>query len=278
MNSFLALPKSKLRIAYHDCGSGPVLFFVHGVSESGFIWKYAVNLLREKFRCITIDLPGHGESHRQRGSFSMSFYSDIVLECLDALGLHEVIYCGHSMGGQVGIITALRAPARISKLVLINSAGLEKFTAPEKQMLAGWAEKTYSDPDYAAQLRQTLLAHFIGNPARGEELLHKHTVHADPKYFHERSVMLIASIKGMLDEPVYDFLPALRIPVCILYGNPDLVIPNRWLHPQLTTDIVFQDAAKNIPGARIAALPNCGHYAPFENPELFVSGLRQMLR
>lgn len=276
--SVLHLPQSGLSIACTDTGSGPVLFFVHGVSESRVIWRDVVALLAPHYRCISIDLPGHGESVKQRGSFQLSFYSSILLECMEALRLSDVIYCGHSMGGQIGIITALRAPSRFSRLVLVNSAGFEVFTPAEKQALQAWTEKTYSDPDYTAQLRKTLTAHFFSQPMRGEELLREHERQNAGQTFGSWSRMIIASVNSMLDEPVYDFLPLLQVPVSLLYGNLDLVIPNRIIHPQLNTDLVYKQGAARIPDASLHVLPGCGHYAPFEQPELFARILQKAVK
>jgi len=268
-----ALLRSGLRLHYSELGSGPVILFVHGVVESAAIWLRAAEQLQQNFRCIMVDLPGHGASADQRGSFSMSFYSETLLEFMDALQLNDVVLCGHSMGGQISIVTALRAPSKIRSLALVNAAGLETFTPVEKEQLIAWTEKAYSAPRDRAQSLQNLAQHFGMNAVPLAEELLNHQDENTARFYETIS----ASIKGMLNEPVFHFLPALQTSALLLYGTRDLLIPNRWLHPQLTPVFVNEAAAARIKNSKVIALPDCGHYAPLEKPAMLAEALLREL-
>ncbi|HEU4718223.1 MAG TPA: alpha/beta fold hydrolase, partial [Bacteroidia bacterium] len=147
-----------LSIAVEDTGdvhsdteaSKPVLFFVHGLALDHVLWKYAIEYLRADFRCIAIDLPGHGASAGQRpeqaGNFTMSFYAGIVRSCIEKLGLKDVTLAGHSMGAQISIITALQIPSLVQRLVLVSPAGIEKFIPEEAAKIEVGTEMLYRAP------------------------------------------------------------------------------------------------------------------------------------
>jgi pimeloyl-ACP methyl ester carboxylesterase len=273
----LSLHEKNLEIAFEEEGEGLPVFFVHGLAESSLVWKYAIAELKKNFRCIRIDLPGHGNSWEQRGSFTMSFYSDVVLACLDALSISEVVLAGHSMGAQISLITALRAPARVQKLVLASPAGFETFTAEEKEGLIKWTEQAYSQPSPVSQLqfyfRQQLRRHL----EQAEELIaHQSRQHAPDRFDRWRET-LIKSVTGMLREPVSAFLPEISTPTLVLYGAHDNLIPNRYLHPQLTTEQVAHQGTALLPHADFKMIPDCGHYLPFEQPEVFAKEVKRFL-
>lgn len=273
----IALPGKNLDIAYEDDGNGPPIFFIHGVAESLLVWKFAVEELKKNFRCIRIDLPGHGNSWEQRGPFTMSFYSDVVLACLDALKLNDVVIAGHSMGAQISLITALRAPTRVQKLVLAAPAGFETFTAEEKEGLIKWAEQAYAQPSPVSQLQFYFRQQLRRQLDHAEDLIAQQSRQHAPDRFDRWRETLIKSITGMLREPVSAFLPEINTPTLVLFGENDNLIPNRFLHPKLTTEQVAQQGTALLPDAHFKMIPDCGHYVPFEQPEIFAKEVKHFL-
>ncbi|HTL80929.1 MAG TPA: alpha/beta hydrolase, partial [Bacteroidia bacterium] len=86
---------------------------------------------------------------------------------------------------------------------------------------------------------------------------------------------LFSCMRGMLSENPFQFLPQLKMPVFLIYGNADRLIPNKMLHPAMTIHDVVNDAKKNIPGVKTEIAENCGHYLPFENPHLLAQRIQQ---
>src|SRR5436190_1892092 len=98
-----------IEICYIDEGKGAeTLLFIHGMAYYGNVWFLQIEQLKKKYRCIAVDLPGCGLSSRGDYPYSMLFYSEVIAKFCAALQLDNVILCGHSMGGHVGIVTALR--------------------------------------------------------------------------------------------------------------------------------------------------------------------------
>lgn len=271
------LPKQNCKVSCAVQGSGTPVVFIHGAGESSVMWTEAVAQLQNDFRCIVPDLPGHGQSPALAVS-SIHAYAEVFLELLTVLQLQEVILCGHSMGGQISIVASLRNPAAVSKLILVNPAGLETFTETEKTQLQQWADRTYATPFAPELLRQFYGSHFPKNPEQLEKFLTKQ-LHPEPEEVRKSKQQVnLASIKAMLNEPVFAFLPQLQVPVRIIYGSNDTLIPNRLLHPRMTTTEVMESGAAFIPGAETFPVEGCGHYLPVENPDWFIHHFRNAVK
>jgi pimeloyl-ACP methyl ester carboxylesterase len=125
-----------ISIAYMDEGKGDdTLVFLHGLANYAPVWKHQVAGLSKHHRCIAIDLPGNGLSSRGDYPYSMFFYAECVVRFLEKMDLKKVVLCGHSMGGQIALIVALRYPHLLERLVLIAPAGLEYFHPHEVMLM-----------------------------------------------------------------------------------------------------------------------------------------------
>lgn len=249
---FLKLP-NQAEAAYLDEGpeNAPVLLFLHGLGDSAIIWANTIKAFQTKYRCIALDLPGHGRTTVPGFSFKMFDFGEFVLQFLEQLGVKNFVLAGHSMGGQIGIILTLRVPALIEKLVLVAPAGFETFTQSEKSMLkAGLTQAQHWSKTSSST-----------------------TTNVKP----HRQTGLQLSMVNMLAEPVFDFLQQLNLPVLVVFGENDGFIPNRYLHYQ-TTAQVARAGASQIPNAELHIFSRCNHYPQNEKPKEFNSVLGNFLR
>jgi len=114
------------RIAYRRTearerrGKLPVLL-LHGLASNLTRWSEFVErtTLADERTLIRVDLRGHGDSIT-RGPLSLELWSDDLLALLDAEGAHSAVLVGHSLGAQVALACAARAPQRVAALVLID--------------------------------------------------------------------------------------------------------------------------------------------------------------
>src|SRR5687768_11094557 len=85
--------KNAIEVAYVDEGNedSPVLLFLHGFGGGIPIWTKNISHLRSHFRCIAIDLPGHGFSQRGDFSYTMAFYLEVVIDFINSLGIKNII-------------------------------------------------------------------------------------------------------------------------------------------------------------------------------------------
>ncbi len=105
-------------IRYEVHGSGePALVFVHGWSCDRSYWDAQVPYFSERYRVVTIDLAGHGESGLGREVWSMKAFGQDVAAVVEELGLDQVVLVGHSMGGPVGAEAARLLGNRVKVVV-----------------------------------------------------------------------------------------------------------------------------------------------------------------
>ncbi|AOC94999.1 3-oxoadipate enol-lactonase 2 [Flavobacterium anhuiense] len=112
-------------ISYSDSGKGNAIVLLHGFLENKKMWKEYVDFFSEKYRVITIDLLGHGESEPLGYVHEMEDNANVVNEVLKNIKIETAIIVGHSMGGYVALAFAELYPDKIQKLVLLNSTSKE---------------------------------------------------------------------------------------------------------------------------------------------------------
>jgi pimeloyl-ACP methyl ester carboxylesterase len=108
-------------ISYTDQGKGTAVVLLHGFLENKKMWNAFIPEWSKKFRIITIDLLGHGETECMGYVHSMENNADAVHEVLSELRIRKAIFVGHSMGGYVALAFAELYPDVVKGLVLLNS-------------------------------------------------------------------------------------------------------------------------------------------------------------
>jgi pimeloyl-ACP methyl ester carboxylesterase len=129
------LSKDRVEIAYTVEGKGePSLVFVHGWSCDKSYWSNQVKAFSPKYKVVTIDLAGHGESGLERSDYTLQSFSEDVAAVVNKLGLKKIILIGHSMGGPVIIEAAIRLKGKVIGLVGADTFQNLGETFPEDQM------------------------------------------------------------------------------------------------------------------------------------------------
>lgn len=258
----------ELEIAYTDEGKGDPIIFIHGLASYGSVWNKNISSLKDSNRCIAIDLPGNGRSTKGDFPFSMFFYAESVVQFIQRIGLTEVNLCGHSMGGQIAQIIALRYPQLVKKLILAAPAGFEFFTAHDKllfnqMMLLG--NFIYADEYHLAS---AIRDGFSVIPDEAEEMINdlKEQLFSGKLSYYR--TMVTGSINGMMNEQVYDFLPQLNCPVLVIFGEKDKLIPNKLIHHTTTAAVARQGTAQLKQGT-LHMIPHCGHFVQWEKADVF---------
>ena len=271
----MAYPAKKMQlsqditVAYTDEGAGPVtILFVHGLGSYLPAWKNNVSVLKEHYRCIAIDLPGYGKSSKGNYDGSMRFYAKIIKDFSDKLGLKKVILAGHSMGGQISIVTALAYPELVEKLVLVAPAGFETFNKGEKEWFRQVMTADGVRLTTVEQIRTNYAYNFYNLPDDAQFMIDDRIAMRSAADFRGYCYIIPQCVKGMVDEPVYDFLPNIKQPTLVLFGENDNLIPNRFLHGG-PSETIARQGAERIPGSQLVMIPKAGHFAMFEQADIF---------
>jgi 3-oxoadipate enol-lactonase len=100
----------------------PVLMLSNSLGTTHRMWDEQVKPFTEHFRLVRYDRRGHGQSGAPKGPYTMDRLGRDVIAIIDALGIEKMNWCGLSMGGMVGMWLGAKAPERINKLILSNTA------------------------------------------------------------------------------------------------------------------------------------------------------------
>ncbi|MBT6583881.1 MAG: alpha/beta hydrolase, partial [Gammaproteobacteria bacterium] len=117
------------RVHYRDEGrrQAPPIILLHGSNASLHTFEPWVTRLKDKYRIVTIDLPGHGLTGAiPSGDYSKEAMVKVVNVLANELGLKHFVIGGNSMGGGIALRYALDHPKEIKGLVLINSSGFTR--------------------------------------------------------------------------------------------------------------------------------------------------------
>jgi pimeloyl-ACP methyl ester carboxylesterase len=119
-------------VAYRDLpGTGTPILLVHGIGSSMLTWAdVPERLAAGGTRVLAVDLPGHGQSSRGPGDYSLGSLASTLRDLLDHLGIERVHLVGHSLGGGVSMQMRYQFPDRVASMVLESSGGLGEEAFP----------------------------------------------------------------------------------------------------------------------------------------------------
>ncbi len=113
-----------VHIDYEDNMTGDtVLLFIHGWNINKTYWKDQTAFFKNRYRVISLDLPGFGKSGSNRSDWSVDAFAKDVTSVLTQLDLKKVVLIGHSMSGAIALEAALTHSSRVIGLV-----GVDNFT------------------------------------------------------------------------------------------------------------------------------------------------------
>ena len=244
-----------INLAYSDSGSGLPLVLLHAFPLNRAMWAAQEAALAKEFRVVTIDLRGHGESDAPLWRYTLEQAADDVRALLDHLAIRRAVFVGLSMGGYILFAFYRQYADRVQGLVLADTraqADTEDGKAGRFQL----AQTAYRQG--AAAVADVMIP----------KLLSPATIRTRPEIVRLVRTMIegneISGIAGdlmaMAERP--DSVPLLAqiaCPVQIIVGESD----------QATPPADARLMAERIPGARLALIPDAGHLANLEQPDLF---------
>ena len=264
-------------LAYVDEGKGKeTIIFIHGLGSYLPAWKKNISVLKDDYRCIAVDLPGYGKSGKNPHSGMMTFYADVLMEFTKKLGLEKVILSGHSMGGQISMVTAMHYPEKVKKVILVDPAGFERFHEGQKQWFRDVMTVNLVKTTSADAIASNLAYNFYNMPDDAEFMITDRIAMRTAKDFEHYCYAVTRSVHGMVDQPVIDKLENIKQPVLIFFGENDNLIPNRYLNPGYTKKIARYGHEK-IQNSKLIIVPKCGHFMMFEKPEIFNREVKKFL-
>lgn len=264
-------------MAYIDEGRGDTtLLFVHGLANYCGVWIKNIEMLKQHYRCVAIDLPGNGYSGIGDYPYGIDFFSGCVYDFMLQLKLQNVVPVGHSMGGQVLQNLVINHPMVCKKLVLCAPAGFETFSSMEHTLFKAGVHFFDFFSSEENSLRKIVRTSFYHYPKYADSMLEEMVdlIHLQPVSHYRK--MVEACIDGMMNEPVFEQLHMIQQEVLVLFGERDALIPNRLIH-HTTTKALAEKAVAKMPNARLEMYPGCGHFIQLEQPHRVNDHIREFV-
>ncbi|WP_458628068.1 alpha/beta fold hydrolase [Winogradskyella sp. PC D3.3] len=256
-----------LDISYIEEGKGPkTLLFVHGLSSNSDAWAKNIAQLRKNYKCIALDLPGYGKSSIPEADYTPTYFAEILYKFIEKLELKNTILIGHSMGGQASIKFATTYPNAIEKLILVAPAGLEQFSETNAQFMKAFFTPESVKNTSEEQIEKNYALNFYVQPKDVSKMINDRNRIKEASDFEAHCKAIVNSISGMLDDTVINDLEAISQPTLVLFGDKDMLIPNRYFNPNLTVETVGDIAKEHIPSVTVTFIKEAGHFVQFEKP------------
>jgi pimeloyl-ACP methyl ester carboxylesterase len=240
----------EVKVAYEMLGSGPPLLLLHGGEADLRMFRDAVSYLQKSFRTIAYDQRGCGQTVTEDDSdYGLEDLADDAAGLITTLGYEKMHVLGHSAGGIVAQMLALRWPGRVDKLILEATVSL----ADSKRLMQD------------ASMKERMKSLAAGGPAASAKFF------ATPKYVaeHPEIVDRLGELRG--SQSPEGFMRRMRAlqtfpdvdlskiiaRTLVLYGEQD----------QAAQRGPVEKMAKTIPNAKFEVYPGAGHIGIIQFPE-----------
>ncbi|MCR5583837.1 MAG: alpha/beta hydrolase [Lachnospiraceae bacterium] len=237
-------------IHYNIKGDGKKsVIILQGWGTKSEIYEVVVNALCDRYRVISLDLPGFGSSTEPREAWGVDDYKNFVVKFAKALDTDSAVLIGHSFGGRIIIkLAAEKNPAlNIEKIVLIDSAGIvNPKSFKTKLKIARY------------KVLKKLAGLKIANFFFGQAIEEWKKRQGSDDYRNASPIMKQCLVKAV-NENLKGLLPEIDRETLLIWGDKDTATP-------LSDGKAME---KLIPGAGLAVIPGTGHFSFLENPELF---------
>jgi pimeloyl-ACP methyl ester carboxylesterase len=262
-------------LAYESWGAGEPIVFVHGFGTDRESLRELAQRAGEGYRVVLVDLRGHGASGapadpNDEAAYGYPIQCQDLLALQDELGFERVHWVGHSMGGQLALMAAQRAPARTHSLVAM-AAGPNRAIVDEREKRA-WSRaaerfEAMSAADLCVELAAAAprVSASLDEGKDGERVEKDADVHL---YARARGAELARIVRGaflpMRDGA--DACRALQTPALVVAGEGDV----QWLEPS-------RRLAELLPHALLLPVRDAGHLVHLEQPGRVANAMRDFL-
>lgn len=271
-----------LKINYNIQGkeNGTNIVLVHGGGDSQSLYIDWVKALKDQYRILTFDLPGHGLSGQLSNvkEYGAPKFAETIGNIVDALKIDKFILAGHSFGGDATARYALANPNKVKGLILIGAGGFitpDELKAREqiKNLTDKQAIEAVFGPQFAnAKVRRqdiiTSLKGFVHNPNNiREEAIERFYIMT--QYTPNKEVYNQMQINYFRKHKDLVGLNTLEIPTLLLWGAQDPLVP---------VQIAKQKFHKQLKNSELVTLEGIGHLPTDEAPKECLEALVKFLK
>jgi pimeloyl-ACP methyl ester carboxylesterase len=251
-----------LTLAWDETGEGDPVLLIHGLGYARWGWEPLRPLLAERWRVISFDNRGIGDSSVPPGPYNAAEMAGDARTVLDSAQVERAHVVGTSLGGMIAQELALTSPQRIKKLVLISTTPGATLGLPmPAQTVRLLAEAAEWEPEVA-------LRRFVENalgpnpePRLVERILaHRLAAPQDPAGWAAQAAAGTTYDGG-------DRVGNIGVPTLVIAGTSDRVVDHR--NSEVLADL--------IPTAQLHLLPDAGHLVFWEHPRAVADVINEFL-
>ncbi len=262
-------------VSYVDQGAGEPILFVHGTPTWSFEYRHVIRALSASHRCIAPDHLGFGLSQRPADfDYRPESHAQVLAQFVDRLGLDRFTLVVHDYGGPIGLPLALDRPDRVRRLVVLNSwmwsiAGDPRMARGARMLGGRLGRLLYRRANLSLR---SLMPYAYGDRKQLTPAIHRQYLAPFPDADSRGRVLWPLARALLASSDHFDSLWQRRqrlaeIPALVLWGLCD-----RALGPELLAR--WRTA---LPHARVAELPDAGHWPHEEQPDAVIERLQAFL-
>ncbi len=257
------IPFRNIAIRVKDEGQGSVMVLLHGYLESLEIWGDFATQLAQRYRVISIDIPGHGQSGVIAPAHPMSLMAEAVDAVLQHLGVGRCMLVGHSMGGYVSLAYLAAYPARLAGICLFHSS---PFADDDKKKVSRGKEIRLVEAGKLMLICNASIPN--GFAEENRQRMANQVEFAKQIARQTTSEGAIAILEGMRTRPDREeLLRQNTLPVLFIVGKEDEYVSFDELYP----------VALAFPHTAVKVLEHSGHSGYIEEPGKSLEYIREFM-
>jgi len=250
-------------IYYEDFGSGKPIILIHGWTGSHSIWERTVHDLAKKFRVVTMDNRGHGDSGKPNTNYDFDEFSSDLKELIDQLELNGALLVGWSMGVSISLRYFERFGAHgMSKLALVNGPiRLASATDFPYTMSPEYLEKLFAERIDNRAMRErefARLGFYKPHPEATEWI--------SSIYMKTPMYVAMKCVRHQIELDMREVLKEIDIPTLVCYGRHDPFYPTE----------LGQYIVDRVKRSKLVIFEESGHYPFLEESAKFSKLLAEL--
>ena len=255
-----------------DSESKPAIVFIHGFLQQARTWDFTCLALRSRFRCISLDLRGHGDSGRpDEPDYSTHYYLSDLRRLLghlsDEMGIERFGLCGLSLGGSLSYIYASENADVVNAIVVVDVA--PEMNREARRGINRYISALPKDGPFEDLVdKVSKMSPMRTSEAVRGSLLRATRVHSDGSWEWKHDPRLLERHRASFTpEEYWAALSKVNVPALFVLGK----------NSKLVTAETVRKMIETVPGSSASYVPNASHRVPGDNPIGFIRAVSPFL-
>jgi pimeloyl-ACP methyl ester carboxylesterase len=255
---------NRIKVFDYDNENAQALIFIHAFPMNSKMWDEQVEYFKGKFRVLTYDVRGFGQSEREEGNYTIDSHADDLLDITGNLGIENPVICSLSMGGYIALRIMEKAQDKLKAAILCDTKS-EADTNEAKLKRAQQIKQIKSGG------RDAFVSSFIENALSTKSL--NESTKKIPTRVHEiineqNNFSICGGLMSLASRTdTTPYLEKINIPVLVIVGEDD----------KLTPVENAQSLNRQIPGSKLVMINSAGHFTNIEKPSIFNETVKNFL-